>query len=111
MPEQSHPYDRDSIHRGLYENGIIGLQGAFSREWARQLGEDIDTLFHEAIARPCGALNRGPERYYVEIHPESVRGFRELVTHPWVTAVCETILGPEYQIVELGFDVPGPGSA
>jgi ectoine hydroxylase-related dioxygenase (phytanoyl-CoA dioxygenase family) len=39
-----------------------------------------------------------------------LRGWLELVDHPWVRAVCEAVLGPDYQIVELGFDVPGPGA-
>lgn len=30
--------------------------------------------------------------------------------HPWVTTVSEAILGPDYKIVEIGFDVPGPGA-
>jgi ectoine hydroxylase-related dioxygenase (phytanoyl-CoA dioxygenase family) len=32
------------------------------------------------------------------------------VTHPWVTAVSETVLGPDYEIVEIGFDIPFPGA-
>jgi ectoine hydroxylase-related dioxygenase (phytanoyl-CoA dioxygenase family) len=74
------------------------------------LGEDIEFLFHEALQRPNGAVGRGPKRYYVEIHPESIRGFVDLVTHPWVITVCEAILGREYKIVEIGFDVPLPGA-
>jgi ectoine hydroxylase-related dioxygenase (phytanoyl-CoA dioxygenase family) len=27
-----------------------------------------------------------------------------------VTTVCESVLGPDYKIVEIGFDVPGPGA-
>jgi ectoine hydroxylase-related dioxygenase (phytanoyl-CoA dioxygenase family) len=46
----------------------------------------------------------------VEIHPEDVRGFVDLATHPWVVAVCQAVLGPEYKIVEIGFDVPNPGA-
>jgi ectoine hydroxylase-related dioxygenase (phytanoyl-CoA dioxygenase family) len=34
----------------------------------------------------------------------------DLVTHPWVTAVSEAVLGPEYKIVEIGFDIPFPGA-
>jgi hypothetical protein len=34
----------------------------------------------------------------------------DLVTHPWVTAVSEAVLGPEYEIVEIGFDIPFPGA-
>lgn len=103
-------HDIAAIMGGLYGDGIVASRGAFTREWAAALGEDIDTQFRAALARPGGAVGRGPNRYYVEIHPEDVRGFVDLVTHPWVTMVCEAVLGPEYQIVEIGFDVPGPGA-
>ena len=103
-------YDVATIMGGLYGDGIIALKGAFEREWVRELGEDIERLFAEALERPGGAVGRGPKRYYVEIHPEDIRGFLDLVTHPWVTSVCEAVLGPEYRIVEIGFDIPGPGA-
>lgn len=103
-------YDVATIMGGLYGDGIIGHKAAFSRDWVQRLREDIDTLFQEALAYPGGAVGRGPNRYYVEIHPERLRGFVDLVTHPWVTAVCEAVLGPDYRIVEIGFDVPGPGA-
>jgi len=99
-----------AIMGSLYGDGIMGLKGAFPRDWVQEVGEDIDFLFKDALARPGGAVGRGPKRYYVEIHPERLRGFVRLVEHPWVIAVCEAVLGPEYQIVEIGFDVPGPGA-
>ena len=103
-------YDVAAIMGGLYGDGFIACKGAFSREWVQQLGEDIGTLFRHALTQPGGALGRGPNRYYVEIHPERLRGFVDIVTHPWVVAVCTAILGPDYRIVEAGFDVPGPGA-
>ncbi|GAC1655197.1 MAG: phytanoyl-CoA dioxygenase family protein [Gemmatimonadaceae bacterium] len=103
-------YDVASVMGGLYGDGIIALRGAFDRQWVANLGEDIAQLFEEALRRPGGAVGRGPNRYYVEIHPERLRGFLDLVSHPWVKAVSEAILGPEYRIVELGFDVPNPGA-
>ncbi|WP_188816167.1 phytanoyl-CoA dioxygenase family protein [Hymenobacter cavernae] len=103
-------YDVAQIMGALYGDGILGLKGAFSREWAQQLGDDLAVLYEEALKRPGGAIGRGPKRHYVEIHPEDIRGFVELATHPWVTAVCEAVLGPEYKIVEIGFDVPNPGA-
>ena len=103
-------YDPAQIMGGLYGAGILGMKAAFERDWAAHVGEDIAILFEEALKRPGGAVGRGPKRYYVEIHPEKLRGFVELATHPWVTAVCEAVLGPEYKIVEIGFDVPGPGA-
>lgn len=103
-------HDVAAIMGGLYGDGIIGLKGAFPREWVQQLREDIDRLFAEGMERPGALVGRGPKRWYAEVHPEDVRGFRELVTHPWVVAVCEAVLGPEWKVVEIGFDIPGPGA-
>jgi hypothetical protein len=103
-------FDTGAIMGGLYGDGIIARKGAFSREWVARLKEDIEVLFAEARARPGGALERGPCRYYVEVHPERVRGFVDLVTHPWVTAVCRAVLGDDYKVVEAGFDIPFPGA-
>jgi ectoine hydroxylase-related dioxygenase (phytanoyl-CoA dioxygenase family) len=112
-PVETHQaaYEPAGIMRGLYGDGIIGLKGAFSREWTQRMREDIEVLFAEAQATPGGALPRGPQRWYVEVHPERVRGFVDIATHPWFVAVCEAVLGPHYKIVEAGFDVPYPGAA
>ena len=109
-PATMKQFDPATIMGGLYGDGIIGHKGAFSRQWAQELGEDLAVLFEAALKRPGGAVGRGPKRYYVEIHPEDIRGFVELVTHPWVVAVSEAILGPDYKVVEIGFDVPLPGA-
>lgn len=109
-PPPAAAYDVATIMGALYGDGILGHKGAFSREWVQRMGEDIEALFQDALKRPGGAVGRGPKRYYVEIHPEHLRGFVDLVTHPWVVAVCEAVLGPDYKIVEIGFDVPGPGA-
>jgi hypothetical protein len=94
----------------LYRDGITARKGAFTPEWADRLGEDVDAAFKEALPRPGGAVGRGPHRYYVEIHPEQIRDFVGLVDHPWVRTLCEAVLGPDYRIVELGFDVPLAGA-
>jgi hypothetical protein len=103
-------YDIAAIMGGVYGDGIIGLRGALSREWVKTLAREIDVLFADALARPGGTVGRGPRRYYVEIHPERLSGFVDLVMHPWVAAVCEAVLGSGYEIVELGFDVPCAGA-
>jgi hypothetical protein len=103
-------YDVAQIMGGLYGDGFIALKAAFSQGWADQLHEDVIEAYEAAVKRPGGTVGRGPKRHYVEIHPEDIHGFVELALHPWVTAVCEAVLGPAYKIVEIGFDVPIPGA-
>ena len=95
---------------GLHSDGIAALRGGLPASWADAMHEDVMAAFEAARRVPGGAVGRGPERWYVEIHPEQLRGFVDLVTHPWVVGVCEAVLGPAYEIVELGFDVPFPGA-
>lgn len=103
-------YDLQANLNTLRTEGIVGLKRAFTPEWADAMREDMMTAFWSAIQRPGGAVGRGPRRWYVEIHPQDFAGFTDLVTHPWVTEMCENMLGPDYQIVEIGFDVPFQGA-
>jgi ectoine hydroxylase-related dioxygenase (phytanoyl-CoA dioxygenase family) len=102
--------DVQNALKALYTDGVIARKGTFSREWVQALGEDVMAAFAEARSRPHGAVGRGPNRWYVEIHPQALRGFVELAGHPWVQAVSEAVLGPDYRIVEVGFDIPFPGA-
>jgi hypothetical protein len=94
----------------LQAEGITAKGGAFSRAWVERLREDMMTAFWDAIQRPGGAIPRGPRRFYVEVHPQAISGFVDLVTHPWIVAMCERVLGPHYEIVEIGFDTPFQGA-
>lgn len=108
--QQQTDFDAAEIMGGLYGDGIIGLRSAFSTEWADRMSEDIWMVWNEVKDKPGGALPRGPHRFYVEVAPERIRGFRDIATHPWFVAVCETVLGRDYRIVEIGFDIPFPGA-
>ncbi len=94
----------------LYRDGIVGRKGAFPRAWVEQLREDLMAAYERAIQRPGGAVSRGPQRWYVEIHPEEIRGFADVASHPWVTGMAEAVLGPDYRFVEVGFDIPFQGA-
>lgn len=104
-------HDAADIMRELYGDGIIACPAAFPPEFADRLGEDMLALFTEAQRVAGGALARGPQRWYVEVQPERIRGFIDIATHPWFVAVCRAVLGPDYRIVEVGFDIPFPGAA
>src|SRR5881628_747718 len=99
---QRDPFDVATIMGTIYGDGIMALKGAFGLSFIDELREDIAALFEDALQRPGGAVGRGPQRYYVEIHPEALRGFVDLVTHHWVVAVCRSVLGPDYEVVEIG---------
>jgi hypothetical protein len=103
-------YDTAAIQHALMTDGITALKGAFTPQWADRMREDIEVAFEEAIGREGGAVGRGPNRYYVEIHPEQLRGFLDIVSHPWFRAVCDAVLGPDYKVLELGFDIPFAGA-
>ena len=94
----------------LYRDGATALRGAFTQEWVHRMRDDMMTVFWESIQRPGGAIGRGPRRWYVEVHPQMISGFIELATHPWVLAMSEAVLGPDFEVVELGFDVPFEGA-
>ncbi len=94
----------------LRRDGVVGRKNGFLQAWVDQLRDDMMTAFWEAIQRPGGAVGRGPRRWYVELHPQALSGFVELVTHPWITGMAERVLGPDYQIVEVGFDTPFQGA-
>lgn len=94
----------------LQRDGIVGMPGAFPREWVDVLREDMLTAFWSAIQRPGGAVARGPRRWYVECHPEQISGFVDLVSHPWIVAMSRAVLGEDHRIVEIGFDVPFQGA-
>ena len=111
-----------ALSEAIYRDGIVTLKGALPLEWADGVLADFEVLYGEAERRDLGSgdgsargrVARGPgddaRRYYLAVHPERVGGFRDLVTHPLVDAVCRKVLGDDYQYVEVGFDVALPGA-
>ena len=51
----------------IYSDGIVACPGAFPVAWADAMRADMEVALAEALARPGGAVGRGPHRYYVEI--------------------------------------------
>ena len=102
--------DVAAVAATVERDGIAGLPGAFAPEWVHRLRADFDAADAAARARPNGTVGRGPNRYYFAVHPEQVSGFADLVTHPYVTALCRLMLGPDWEVAEVGFDVPLPGA-
>ena len=96
---------------GIYGDGIISLPDAYDLTLIDGMRASIENLFAGACEIDGGALPRGPQRWYVEVAPEQIHGFVDIVSHPWFLAVCDAILGPDWKIVEAGFDIPFPGAA
>ncbi len=104
-------YEAADIMGGLYGEGIIALPAAFDSGMIDGLNAEIMAIFAEVKDLPGGALPRGPERWYVEIQPERISAFVAITSHPWFVAVCKAVLGADYRIIEVGFDIPFPGAA
>lgn len=103
-------YEPADIMEALYGDGIISETGIYEVALIDRMRASIENLFTEVRQVEDGALPRGPERWYVEVAPESIDGFVEIASHPWFLAVNEFVLGPEWKIVEVGFDIPFPGA-
>jgi len=62
----------------LQRDGIVARKGAF----VERMREDMMTAFWEAIQHPGRAVGRDPRWWYVEVHPQAINGFTQMVTHP-----------------------------
>jgi ectoine hydroxylase-related dioxygenase (phytanoyl-CoA dioxygenase family) len=102
--------DTAELADSIFRDGYAGLPAAFSRDWALQLRRDFDVLFGEALEVEDGTVSRGPQRHYLAVHAERLAGFLELVTQPAIVALCRHMLGDDYEVVEVAFDVPLPGA-
>lgn len=104
------PHDFAAHRAALYGDGFTALSGAFPAELVATVDEDIKAVFAEAQQIPGGTVPRGPQRWYVEMHAERLRAFADIVSHPWVHGLCLDVLGPDYRIIEVAFDIPFPGA-
>jgi len=102
--------DVPALRAAVERDGIAGLPGLFPRGWAERLRLDFETAFADARSRERGTIGRGPHRFYFAVHPEAVTGFADLAGHPVLVALFADMLGADYKIIELGFDVPLPGA-
>ena len=102
--------DTEVLIDALHRDGVAGMPAAFSRSWARRLRADAEVLLAEALALEGGTVSRGPQRHYFAVHPERLHGFADLAGHPQMAELAERVLGPDFVIAEVGFDVPLPGA-
>src|SRR4028119_1707125 len=104
--------DVEQLAKEVYDKGIVGLPNILPTQWADELDEDMSLQFLKAlqIEHGEGVAFRGWSRYYIELYPERLRGFIALVTNPAIVGLSRAILGDQYEIVELGADIPLPGA-
>ncbi|MDP9377268.1 MAG: phytanoyl-CoA dioxygenase family protein [Actinomycetota bacterium] len=102
--------DLRHLRATLYADGIYGLPGAFAPEWVSRLHQECLELHEAASAYKTGRISRGRNRWYFAVHPEQLSGVVDLLTHPYLTSISEALLGANYQVAEVAFDVSFPGS-
>ena len=104
--------DYEQLSKDVYEKGFTSLPNILPVQWADELDEDMAQQFLKAlqIENGEGVAFRGWSRYYIELYPERLRGFVDLVTNPAIIGLSEEMLGDDYEIVELGADIPLPGA-
>jgi hypothetical protein len=102
--------DLERVERELYTDGITAMRGAHPPELVERLHEECMRLYEEASTYPGGRVRRGPQRWYYAVHPERLSMVVDLLSHPWLVQTCTHVLGPDYRIREVAFDVSFPGS-
>lgn len=104
--------DFKQLSTDIYERGITNLPDILSVQWADELDEDVGLQFIDALKVEGGegVAFRGWSRFYIELYPERLRGFVEFVTNPAVVELSREVLTDQYEIVELGADIPLPGA-
>src|SRR5215212_9044695 len=104
--------DVKKLSQEIHEHGVTNLPNILPVEWADQLDQDVGLQFIDALKVEGGegVAFRGWSRFYIELYPERLRGFLDMITHPAVVEVSRAVLGEQYQIVELGADIPLPGA-
>jgi len=109
---QAASVDFKQLSKDIYESGVASLPDILPVRWADELDEDVNRQFIEAlkIDNGEGVAFRGWSRFYIELYPERLRGFVELVTTPQLVGLSREMLGESYEIVELGADIPLPGA-
>lgn len=93
----------------LFDDGYALCQGVLAPAHTAHLREQVHRMFKDAL-NAGAAVERGPQRWYVEVHPEAIDGFIDIAAHPWVGGVAQAVLGNDYRVVEFGFDIPFPGA-
>jgi hypothetical protein len=102
--------DPVELGEALYRDGMGLVRGAYPPSWADDLDDDLSAELARALRSPGGAAPRGWNRFYFEPYAERVGAFLDLARHPLLVALSERMFGPDWQIVELGCDVPLPGA-
>jgi len=104
--------DFKQLSNDIYDHGVTNLPDILPVRWADELDEDVGLQFIKGLKVEGGegVAFRGWSRFYIELYPERLRGFIKLVTHPAVVELSRQILGDDYEIVELGADIPLPGA-
>jgi len=102
-------FDPEREREILHEQGVSALSDAFSRDWGPTLIQDYETERQAAIAAHA-EKSRGPQRIWFPAQPTRTSRFFDLIMHPYFVGVCQAVLGPDYEIVELGFDTPSAGA-
>ena len=101
--------DLDRVEQELYADGITAMRGAHPPELVERLHEECMRLYEEASSYPGGRVRRGPQRWYFAVHPERLSMVVDLLSHPWLVQTCRHVLGDDYRIREVAFDVSFPG--
>ena len=76
-------FDFKQLCNEIYEHGTTNLRDILPVQWADELDTDVGLQFLDALRVEGGegVAFRGWSRFYIELYPERIRGFLDLLPH------------------------------
>jgi hypothetical protein len=100
----------DRFVEELNRDGVCILRGALEPTLVDEWRQAFMALFQERQSRPGGLAPREQSRYYVTLPWVPPFADAEVCANPSVLGVLDRVFPQEYEMVQLGADVPVRGS-
>jgi ectoine hydroxylase-related dioxygenase (phytanoyl-CoA dioxygenase family) len=102
--------DLDRLAEELNRDGICVIRGLFEKKLINEWAEAFKNLFAQRQNQPGGLAPRERYRYYLTLPWVTPFANPNVFANPVIMGILKRVFFQEYVMVQLGVDVPFPGS-